>query len=73
MGMSFSEESFDAETLAAMKRALEDAWIDLQGMLVVQPLNADAMREVLALRIAAAVRDGERDPKQLKLIALGVI
>ena len=72
-GMSFPEESFDPHTRSSMKRALEEAWTELRAMLGVDPLDADAMRHKLALRISAAARDGERDPKQLKLIALGIV
>ena len=71
-GMSFPDESFDSDTRSAMKRALEEACIELRAMLGVDPLDADAMRAKLALRITAAAHDGERDPKQLRLIALGI-
>jgi hypothetical protein len=71
--MSFSDESFDADTLSSMKRALEEAWTDLRALLIAEPLDAEALRAKLALRITAAARNGERDPKQLKLIALGVM
>ena len=72
-GMSFPDESFDSYTRSAMERALEEAWIELRAMFGVDPLDADAMRHKLGLRISTAARDGERDPKQLKLIALGII
>ena len=71
-GMSFPD-NLDAQTSSLMTRVLEDAWTDLRAMLVVEPLDADKLREKLALKIVTAVRDGERDLKQLKLIALGVI
>ena len=71
-GMSFPD-NLDAQTRSLMTRVLEDAWTDLRAMLVAEPLDADKLREKLALKIVTAVRDGERDPKQLKLIALGVI
>ena len=71
-GMSFPDESFDAHTRSSMKRALEEAWTDLRAMLGAEPLDADEMRAKLALRITAAANRGERDPKQLKLIALGI-
>ena len=41
-------------------------------MLIVAPLDADALRGKLAARISAAARTGERDAQRLKLIALGV-
>jgi hypothetical protein len=66
------EEPFDRETTTLMTRVLEDAWRDLRVMLIVEPLDAEAMRGTLAGRIAAAARNGERDPSKLKRIALGV-
>ena len=41
-------------------------------MLIVAPLDANALRGKLAARISAAARTGERDAQRLKLIALGV-
>lgn len=67
-----SEEPFDPETKAAMARALDDAWRELRTMLIVDPLDAEGMRGKLAIRISAAARNGERDARQLKLIALGI-
>ena len=71
--MLFCHESFDADTRSSMERALEEAWTDLRALLIAEPLDAEALRAKLALRITAAARNGERDPKQLKLIALGVM
>ena len=71
--MSFPDESFDAQTRSLMTRAFDDAWGELRAMLIAEPIDADALRAKLALRITAAARDGERDPKQLKLIALGIV
>ena len=42
-------------------------------MLGAKPLDANRMRNDLAKRIMAAANEGERDPKRLKLIALGAI
>ena len=71
-GMAFPDESFDAHTRSSMKRALEEAWTDLRALLIAEPLDAEALRAKLALRITAAARNGERDPKQMKLIAVGI-
>ena len=70
--MSFPDESFDTATRLLMTCALDEAWTDLRALLIAEPLDAEGMRAKLALRITTAVRTGERDPKQLKLIALGV-
>ena len=66
------EEAFDSETKALMTRALDESWRELQAMLIVDPLDADALRAKLASRISAAARTGERNAQRLKLIALGV-
>ena len=66
------EEAFDPETKALIARALDDAWRELQAMLIVDPVDADALRGKLASRISAAARTGERNAQRLKLIALGV-
>jgi hypothetical protein len=67
-----AEEPFDTETKAVIARALDEAWRDLRAMLIVDPLDEDELREKLEMRISAAARIGERDPKRLKLIGLGV-
>jgi len=54
-------------------RAFDEAWIDIQVMLGAKPLNATVIRSTLAKRIMIAVAEGERDPAQLKWIALGSI
>ena len=67
-----SEEPFDPDTEALVKRALDEAWRDLRTMLIVEPLDGDGMRGKVARRISAAARKGERDVRQLKLIGLGI-
>ena len=69
----FTAASYDADTLDALTRAFDEAWVDIQAMVGPRPLDAEAVRSVLARRILAAAADGERDPRRLKLIALGII
>lgn len=69
----FPASSYDPETLGVMSRVFDEVWKDVQGMIGVRPLNPDAVRSVLARRILAAAAEDERDPKRLKLIAMGVI
>ena len=69
----FAAESYDPETLSIMTRAFDEAWVDVQGMLGKNPINATSLRSVLAKRIMAAAEHGERDPKRLKLVALRAI
>ena len=70
--MPFPDVSFDAETRSSMMRALDEAWLELQCLLGGEPLDAASTRERLARRITAAALRGERDPKTLKLKALGL-
>jgi len=46
---------------------------DIQTMIGSKPLKASAFRSTLAKRIMAAAARGARDPKRLKLIALGAV
>ena len=69
----FPASSYDPETLNVLTRVFDDAWIAVQGMVGRTPLTADGLRSVLAKRIMAAAARGERDPKRLKLIAVGAI
>ena len=69
--MSFSAD-FASETRSMMTRVLDQALRDVQALLIADPLNEAVLRDKFASRIAAAVRKGERDPKQLKLIAMDV-
>ena len=69
----FPSASYDPETLDALTRVFDEAWVDIQAMVGPRPLDAEAVRSVLARRILAAAAEGERDPRRLKLIAMGVI
>ena len=68
----FPDVAFDFETRSKMTRALDEAWIEIQVLLGGEPLDAAGTREKLARRITAAALQGERDPKLLKLKALGI-
>jgi hypothetical protein len=69
----FEGATDDPETLRVLIHAFDEAWRDIRAMLGAEPLDPDGMRSALAKRIMAAANEGERDPKRLKLIALGVI
>ena len=66
----FPAASYDPDTLDALTRAFDEAWEDIQAMVGPRPLDAEAVRSVLARRILAAAADGERDPRRLKLVAI---
>ena len=53
--------------------AFEDAWLEYRTMLRIEPLDAKAKRSEMAKRIIAAMDEGQRDPAQLKWIALQAI
>jgi hypothetical protein len=55
--------AFEPEAIAAMSEAFEAALKELQD-------TGDVMREVVARRIIAAARFGERDPIRLREAAL---
>ena len=67
----FPASTYDAETLGVLKLVFDEAWRDILCIIVAPPLDPEAMRSALAKRIMAAVNSGERDPRRLKLIAMG--
>ena len=69
----FPATSYDPETLRLLAGAFEDAWRSTQEMLGKKPLDETGIRSYLAKRIMRAADRGERDPRRLKLIALGAI
>jgi hypothetical protein len=71
--MPFPSDSFDAETLALMRKAFDEAWEEIGFALARDDFDPSGVRTLMALRIMAAVRDGERDPERLKELALRAI
>ncbi len=67
--MPFSGGSYDTQTFALMTRALDDAWSEVERPTV----DCTGFRTIMALKIMAAVKDGERNPEQLRLLALGAV
>jgi hypothetical protein len=68
--MAFHSDCYDAKTAALMTLALDAAWDEVEFALTADRRAGQAL---MALRIMAAVRDGERDPERLKEWALGEI
>jgi len=67
--MQLPPNSFDPETVALMGRVCDDAWREAERWLSLAPIgDASGLRATLALRVMAAVANGERDP--LRLLAL---
>jgi hypothetical protein len=69
----FASSSYDPETLGVLSRVFDEAWTDIQAMVGAWPLDPNGLRSELAKRIIAAAATGERDPRRLKLIALGAV
>ena len=69
--MQLPPRSFDAETVTMMGRISDEAWHEAQSRLSA-PETGDpsGLRNLVALRIIAAVSNGERDPGRLRAIAL---
>ena len=65
--------SYDPETLGLLTSVFDEAWLAIEGMLGPRPLDPNSLRSQLAKRIMAAAATGERDPRRLKLIALGAV
>jgi hypothetical protein len=69
--MQLPSHSFDAETVAMMGRVCDEAWEEAQCRLSF-PKSGDptGLRNLVALRVMAAVANGERDIERLKAEAL---
>jgi hypothetical protein len=59
--------AFDPESILILTAALDDAWKSLQtaGVYFKSGYQAEATRELLALRIIEMAKLGERDPHRL--------
>jgi hypothetical protein len=69
--MQLPQHSFDSDTVDMMGRACDEAWALLQAQMCFPAhTNQTEVRHLLALRIMAAVVEGERNPERLKAIAL---
>ena len=71
--MPFSGRTYDPDLLAAMGRALDEAWREAEAQGVAADLDATDARKAMALLIMAAVDEGLRDSDHLKRVALGAI
>jgi hypothetical protein len=58
--------SFDAQTLELLRRAFDQAWIEVEGVFLTRSAKK-AGRVVLAEGILASARDGTRDLSELRL------
>jgi hypothetical protein len=67
-----SDGVFDPEAVRILTSAFNDAWKSIadSGMTFASNGHAEAMREILALRIIELARLGERDQNRLRDYAL---
>jgi hypothetical protein len=69
--MAVLEVSYDLEILAVMSRALDEAWDEVESITIAGPaVDRDAARNIMAMRIVAAVEEGIRELDQLRMLAL---
>jgi hypothetical protein len=68
-------EAFDPETTAMLAAAFDTAWdtIVKSGSLLLAERKAPAMRELVAKGIIEMAQMGERDPKRLVEIVVGLV
>ena len=60
----------DAEAVARIMQAYQDAWNSLQGSIFTAPLRAEETRKILVRCIIETAERGERDPIHLRNGAL---
>ena len=70
--MPFPDDCYDPETLGLMTKAFA-AWDEVGFALASKDDNPTALRTLIAVRIMAAVRDGEHNPEGLEYLALEAI
>ena len=68
--MPFSVGAYDPETLALMTRVLEDTWQAVISKSVYRALDPTRTRHEMALRIMQAVDEDQRDPENLRRVAM---
>jgi hypothetical protein len=71
--MAFPKDCYNPETLHLMTEAFDAAWEEAEYALASNTFDPTGLRRLMALRIMAAVRDGEHDPERLKELALDAI
>ena len=57
--MPFPKDGFDPETLELMQRAFNSAWKEVEHALA-GAIHPEGLKTMMALRIMAVVRDGEK-------------
>ncbi len=71
--MHTPKASFGPETIALMEEVCDAAWCLLEATTSsISPAEAHKIRSQMAIRVMDAVAAGERDPEELKVIALNL-
>ena len=70
--MPFPTDHYDPEA-ALMRKAFDAAWQEVGFALTRIGTDPTAVHTLMSVSIMAAVRDGERDPNELKELALEAI
>ena len=72
--MQLAPHQFDRATVALMGRVCDGAWDEATNRLsLFSARESTSLRNVLALRVMAAVANGERNPDRLRLMALAAL
>jgi hypothetical protein len=72
--LTFGNETFDAETVALMRRIVADTCAQYQRRYIdVAPNELRVLREAIATAVLSYARLGVRDPLILRAMALAVI
>jgi hypothetical protein len=72
--MIVAGKSCEPEIFAAMARALDLAWDELEITTIVgSAADRDAIFNIMAMRIVTAIEEGVRHPNELKILALHAI
>ena len=69
----FPADCYGPHKLALMTRALDAAWHEFESTVRTSAHEANALRRVMALKIMAAVKEGEWDLGCLTRVALRTI
>jgi hypothetical protein len=70
--LAFSSGRYEPETLVLM-RALDRAWDEVEFALARNDLDSAGLRTLMAVAVAAGLREGEHDLERLKELALEAI
>ena len=71
--MTFPTDCYGPHKLALMTLALDAAWEEVETTIRDKECRRNALRTTMALKIMAAVKEGERDLGRLTQLALEAI